>query len=217
MATTNNKESIWRGSPRGKRDGVIGHISRRENVNWMWKLASLRDRSIWHPVWLGKLGVNLNCRHFLAWLVRKTYVKAGFRASLGKPLEANVVKEEIIENFRVFQSAVCICSTCICNSKIYEVCKIKESFPFHSIWPNSMQAGSITLNRNHHGRDMMTYSSVPKKRGWLIVGGLRWSPEVSIIGVKQSLERLDVGSNSYNKIWINNQFLADHNNWQFCG
>ena len=23
------------GPPRGKRDGVIGHISRRENVNWM--------------------------------------------------------------------------------------------------------------------------------------------------------------------------------------
>ena len=38
-----------RGPPRGKRDGVIGHISERENGNWMEIIALLRNRSIWHP------------------------------------------------------------------------------------------------------------------------------------------------------------------------
>ena len=32
----------------GKRDGVIGHISERENVNWMKIIALLRDGSILH-------------------------------------------------------------------------------------------------------------------------------------------------------------------------
>jgi hypothetical protein len=35
--------------PKGKRDGVIQHILERENVNWMKKVALLRDRSICHP------------------------------------------------------------------------------------------------------------------------------------------------------------------------
>ena len=34
------------GPPRGKRDGVIGHISERENENLMKIIALLRDRSI---------------------------------------------------------------------------------------------------------------------------------------------------------------------------
>ena len=34
------------GPPRGKRDGVIGHISVRENGNWMKKIAILGDRSV---------------------------------------------------------------------------------------------------------------------------------------------------------------------------
>ena len=34
---------------RGKGDGVIGHISKRENVNRTKKIAILRDRSICHP------------------------------------------------------------------------------------------------------------------------------------------------------------------------
>ena len=37
---------FFEGVPKGKRDGVIGHISKRENGNWMGKLALLRDRSI---------------------------------------------------------------------------------------------------------------------------------------------------------------------------
>ena len=42
------------GPPSGKRDGVIEHTSKRENVNWIRKIALLRDKSIWH------LGVNMN-------------------------------------------------------------------------------------------------------------------------------------------------------------
>ena len=38
-----------KGPPRGKRDDVIGHISKRENGNWMERIALLRDRSIYHP------------------------------------------------------------------------------------------------------------------------------------------------------------------------
>ena len=45
--TLNNKYLV-RGPPRGKRDGVIGHISERESGNWMEIIALLRDLSIWH-------------------------------------------------------------------------------------------------------------------------------------------------------------------------
>ena len=37
------------GGTRGKRDGVIGQISERENGHWMKIIALLRDKSIWHP------------------------------------------------------------------------------------------------------------------------------------------------------------------------
>ena len=57
------------GPPRGKRDGVIWHISRRESGNWMEKMAWMRERSIWHPAWLSKLGMNANFRHFEAWFM----------------------------------------------------------------------------------------------------------------------------------------------------
>ena len=40
---------LYMGPPRGKRDGVIGHISERENGNWMKIIELLRDKSIWHP------------------------------------------------------------------------------------------------------------------------------------------------------------------------
>ena len=53
--------ATW-GPARGKRDGVIRHISKRENGNWMKKIALLLDISIWHLVKLGKLGVNMNFR-----------------------------------------------------------------------------------------------------------------------------------------------------------
>ena len=32
----------------GKRDGVIGHISKREKGHWMEKIALLCDRLIWY-------------------------------------------------------------------------------------------------------------------------------------------------------------------------
>ena len=44
------KRKSYIGPPlRRKRDGVIGHISKRENRNWMIKISLLPDRSIWHP------------------------------------------------------------------------------------------------------------------------------------------------------------------------
>ena len=46
---SNKSYNIVEGAPRGKRDGVIGHISERESRNWMKIVALLRDRSIWHP------------------------------------------------------------------------------------------------------------------------------------------------------------------------
>ena len=55
-----------KGPPSGKRDGVIGHISRRENVNVDEKIALLRDTSILYPASLGKLGVNVNFRYLWA-------------------------------------------------------------------------------------------------------------------------------------------------------
>ena len=45
-------------SPRGKRDGVIGHSSKVENWNWIKFFALLRDRSFWRSatncVWMNK-------------------------------------------------------------------------------------------------------------------------------------------------------------------
>ena len=38
----NSTNAKW-GPPRGKRDGVIRHILERENVNWMIKIALLRE------------------------------------------------------------------------------------------------------------------------------------------------------------------------------
>ena len=38
---------LW-GPIRGKRHGVIGHISNRENVTWMGKTALLRYGSVCH-------------------------------------------------------------------------------------------------------------------------------------------------------------------------
>ena len=40
ICTTFEKIGDWLlvGPPRGKRDGVIGHISERENGNWMEKM-----------------------------------------------------------------------------------------------------------------------------------------------------------------------------------
>ena len=49
---------VMQASQRGERDGVIG--------NRMKIIALLRDRSIWHPAWLGKLGVNMISGNFWA-------------------------------------------------------------------------------------------------------------------------------------------------------
>ena len=59
------------GAQRGKRDGVIGHISERKNGNLMKIIALLRDKSIWHPACLDKLGVNMNFRQFLGVICAK--------------------------------------------------------------------------------------------------------------------------------------------------
>ena len=58
------------------------HISRRKNVNWMWKLALLRDRSIWHRAWMDNLGVNQIFRHIWAWFVRKKISESGISSPL---------------------------------------------------------------------------------------------------------------------------------------
>ena len=68
---------MGRGPPRAKRDGVIAHISKRENVNRMKKIPLLRDRSICHPAWLGKLGVNMNLRQFLGVICGKNLRESG--------------------------------------------------------------------------------------------------------------------------------------------
>ena len=57
-----------------KRDGVIRHILKRENVNGMKKIAFLREWSFWHPTWLGKLGVNMNFRQFMSVIYAKKSV-----------------------------------------------------------------------------------------------------------------------------------------------
>ena len=59
------------GPPRGKHDGVIGHISKRENGKWTEKIVLFLDRSILHPAWLDKVGVNMNFRQFLGVLCAK--------------------------------------------------------------------------------------------------------------------------------------------------
>ena len=63
--------------PRGKSDGVIGHVSERENGNWMKTIALLHDKSIWHPSWLGELGVNMNFRQFLGVICAKNQRESG--------------------------------------------------------------------------------------------------------------------------------------------
>lgn len=73
-ATYISEFPVW-APPRGKRDGVIEHISRRESGNGMGKLALMREKSMWHPPWLSKLGMNANLRHLGAWFVRKTCEK----------------------------------------------------------------------------------------------------------------------------------------------
>ena len=75
---------LIRAPPRGKRDGVIGHISERENGNWMKKCV-LRDqgscelpwcdRSIWHPAWWVYLSYTWISGNFLVWFARKTCLK----------------------------------------------------------------------------------------------------------------------------------------------
>ena len=81
------KSICRRGPPRGKRDGVIWHILERENVNWVKIMAWLREKSIWHPAWLGKLGVNMNFRQFLSVICAKNLRESGISSpSWGAPL-----------------------------------------------------------------------------------------------------------------------------------
>ena len=67
------------GPPRGERDCVIGPISERENGNWMNIIASLRDKSIWNPAWLGTIGVNVNFRQFLGVICVRNLRETGFQ------------------------------------------------------------------------------------------------------------------------------------------
>ena len=87
-----SQKILWslKGALRAKHDSVNGHISKRENVNWMEKIALFRDKSICHLAWLGKLGVNMNLWQFLGVFCAKNCMRAGFRASLGGPYKFNV-------------------------------------------------------------------------------------------------------------------------------
>ena len=68
-----SQKILWslKGALRAKHDCVNGHISKRKNVNWMEKIALFRDKSICHPAWLGKLGVNMHFRQFLGVICAK--------------------------------------------------------------------------------------------------------------------------------------------------
>ena len=61
----------------GTCDGVIGHISERQNGYWMKTMALLRDRSIWHPAPLDKLDVNMNLGQFLCVICMKNLCESG--------------------------------------------------------------------------------------------------------------------------------------------
>ena len=73
--------STLNGAPRGKHDGVILHILEREKKNWMGKIALLREWSIWHLAWLGKLGVNMNFRQFLGVICAINLRESGISSS----------------------------------------------------------------------------------------------------------------------------------------
>ena len=77
--------SLYLWPPKGRRDGVIRHQSKRENGNLGEKIALLRDRLIRHPLGLCKLVVNVNFRHLWTWFVRKNCVKAEFRIPFEYP------------------------------------------------------------------------------------------------------------------------------------
>ena len=89
------------GSPRGKRDGVIRHILGHENGNWMWKIALFRDWSIWHPAWLGKLGVNMNFRQFLGVICAKNLRESGILSSpWGAPFSSFTILKGSDQRFK---------------------------------------------------------------------------------------------------------------------
>ena len=46
-------------------------------MNWMKKIALFRELSIWHPVRLGKLSVNMNFRQFLGVICTKNLCESG--------------------------------------------------------------------------------------------------------------------------------------------
>ena len=87
-----SQKILWslKGAPRAKHDCVNGHISKRKNVNWMEKIALFRDKSICHPAWLGKLGVNMHFRQFLGVICAKNLCESGI---LRGPLKIIVVVE----------------------------------------------------------------------------------------------------------------------------
>ena len=69
--------SVKGGPSRGKRVGVIRHISERENMNWMKKIALLREWSFWHPAWSSKLGMKINFRQFMSVISAKNLRESG--------------------------------------------------------------------------------------------------------------------------------------------
>ena len=77
-----------KGAPQGKSViALLDLISERKDGNCMKIIALLRDLSIWHPAWLGKLGVKMNFRQFLGVIYAKNLRESGFPSPpLGPPL-----------------------------------------------------------------------------------------------------------------------------------
>ena len=75
------------GPPRGKRDGVIRHLLERENGYWMKKLRyCVNDQPSIQRNWVN-LAWTWISGNFWEWFVKKTCVKAGSRALLGRALK----------------------------------------------------------------------------------------------------------------------------------
>ena len=75
-----SQKILWslKGAPRAKHDSVNGHISKRENVNWMEKLRYfVINQSAIQRDWVNLEWICIS-GNFWAWFVRRTCVKAGF-------------------------------------------------------------------------------------------------------------------------------------------
>ena len=114
-----NWEVIKRGPQRVKRDCVIGHISKRENGNWMRNVALLRDRSIWNPAWLDKLGVNWISCDLWAWSIKQNLRESGIsRPSWGSLKQTRILGQKTNQSsifFHYINQVICIRNILLCN------------------------------------------------------------------------------------------------------